>query len=114
MDNVDKTNRRAARAAAKEAKPDAGVFAFHGAAGGVWVGRSPTLASVENRLRFTLRQGGGFLPQALKDAWAAAAGEGFRYEVLERLDPEMPALLVADALKASAAIWRDRLGAAPI
>ena len=108
---MEKTNRRAAREAAKEAKPDAGIFAFRGAAGAVWVGRSPTLASAENRLRFTLRQGGGFLPAALKAAWAAAAGEGFRFEVLERLDPETPALLVADLLKARAADWRDRLGA---
>lgn len=108
---MDKTNRRAARAAAKEAKLDAGIFAFRGDAGGIWVGRSPTLASAESRLRFSLRQGGGFLPEALKDAWAAGAGEGFRFEVLERLDPETPALLVADTLKARAAFWRDQLGA---
>lgn len=108
---MDKTTRRAAREAAKEAKPDAGIFAFHGPAGEIWVGRSPTLASAENRLRFTLRQGGGFLPAALTAAWAAAAGEGFRFEVLERLDPETPALLVADTLKARAAHWQQVLGA---
>lgn len=108
---MDKTTRRAAREAAKEAKPDAGLFAFHAPAGEVWVGRSPTLASAENRLRFTLRQGGGFLPAALTAAWAAASGEGFRFEVLERLDPETPALLVADTLKARAAHWQQVLGA---
>lgn len=110
---MDKANRKAAREAAREAKRDAGIFAFRGETG-VWVGRSPVLASAENRLRFTLRQGGGFLPDALTAAWAAAAGEGFRFEVLERLDPETPALLVADALKARAALWRDRLAAGAI
>lgn len=111
---MDRTNRKAAREAAKEAKRDAGIFAFRAAGGAVWVGRSPTLARAENRLRFTLRQGGGFLPEDLRMAWAAAAGEGFAFEVLERLDPETPALLVADTLKARADHWRGRLDAAAI
>lgn len=111
---MDRTNRKAAREAAKDAKRDAGVFAFRDAAGGLWVGKSPTLASAENRLRFMLRQGGGMLPATLKSAWASAGGEGFTFEVLDRLDPETPDLLLADELKARAADWRERLGAVAI
>ena len=108
---IDRTARKAATAAWKDRPADAGIYAFRDTqGGGVWVGASPTLGAIENRLRFSLRSGGATEP-ALAAAWAAATGAGFVFDVLERLDPDLVPLARADALKARAAHWRAALGA---
>ncbi len=107
-------DRKAAIAAYKDRAVNAGVFAFRcGASGAVWVGASQTLGTIENRIRFTLRMGGNRTP-GLPEAWAATAGEGFAFEVLEQLDPEMGAIARDTALKARVAFWREALTAQPI
>lgn len=107
-------DRRAIRTAYRERPADAGIFAFRGPApGAVWVGGSPTLGSIENRLRFTLRHGPHRAP-GLTEAWAAAGGAGFVFEVLERLDPELSPMARGDALKERAAHWQTALGARPL
>lgn len=107
---MDRNARRAAVAAWKGKPADAGIYAFRQESGPVWVGASPRLSAIENRLRFSLRAGGPG-PAGLLTAWAGAGGEGFRFEVLERLDPELTALERDIALKAALAAWRERLGA---
>ncbi|MBI1219126.1 MAG: GIY-YIG nuclease family protein [Rhodobacteraceae bacterium] len=107
---MDRTARKAASSAWKDRPADAGIYAFRDAQGGVWVGASPTLGAIENRLRFSLRSGGATDP-ALAAAWAAAGGEGFVFEVLERLDPDLVPLARTDALKARVAHWRAVLDA---
>ncbi|MDE3028137.1 MAG: GIY-YIG nuclease family protein, partial [Paracoccaceae bacterium] len=107
-------DRKAAIAAYKERDADAGVFAFRCTSSGqVWVGPTPTLSTIENRIRFTLRTGGN-RTKGLPEAWAAAAGEGFTFEVLERIDPELSAMHRDVELKARTAVWRAKLGAAAI
>jgi len=103
-------DRKAAAAAWKERKMAAGIYAFRGPDGMVWVGATPTLGAVENRLRFTLRTGS--CPVAgLARAWEAASGEGFGFEVLETLDPELLPMARERLLKARLAHWRAELGA---
>lgn len=102
---MDKETRKAAVSAYRERKPDAGVFAVH-AGGGCWIGASPTLDKAENRLRFTLAQG-----THPNKALQAAGGEP-RVEVLERLDPETPALSRERLLKERLAHWLEKTGAA--
>lgn len=107
---MDKTTRKAARAAALEARPDAGIFALHlGEA--VFVGSTPGLAAAQRRLDFMLRTGGASNP-ALKAAHAAAGTA--RFEVLERLDTELGRMTRERLLKERSALWRDRLGAAQV
>lgn len=108
----DSRTRRAAARAFRDRPADAGIYAVHGPGGAVWVGASPTLASVENRLWFTLRMGDCRVP-GLQQAWTAAKGEGFAVAVLERFDPETAPYARERLLKDRAAHWRERLGARP-
>jgi hypothetical protein len=104
-------DRRAAVAAYKEKKTRAGIYALRCAASGaVWVGRTLTLDSVQNRHWFTLRFGNA--PQAsLQAAWTAHGPDSFRFEVLEELPEEELAYLRDALLKARLAHWRAALGA---
>ena len=110
---MHKDQRRAARAAHKDQAADAGIYAFRGPGDALWVGLSKTLGSVENRLRFSLRTN-GIAPPDLTKAWAAAQGEGFRFEVLERLDPDLVPMARDDLLKARVLVWRDTLRAGAV
>lgn len=107
---MERNARKAAIAAWKERPLNAGIYAFRQAGGGVWVGASPALGAVENRLRFVLRTGGS-VPADLAATWAESAGEGFVFEVLERLDPELSPMARDRELKERLSIWRDRLAA---
>lgn len=101
--------RKSAVAAYKERKPEAGVFALrHAVSGAVWVGATPTLATIENRLRFE-RGLGGRLPAELVQLWTA--DDAVRFEVVHRLDPERVPFLKAADYRALAAEWAVRLGA---
>ncbi|WP_127903975.1 GIY-YIG nuclease family protein [Solirhodobacter olei] len=110
---MEKDARRAAVAAWKERAVDAGVYAFRAPDGACWVGAARSLGAAENRLRFVLRTGGP-APAELAAAWGGAGGEGFRFEVLERLDAELSPMARARVLKEAVSIWRDRLAARPL
>ena len=90
-------DRRAAIAAYKERKSRAGIYALRcPAAGTIWVGRTLTLETVENRHRFALRMGNA--PQAgLQAAWRQYGPDGLVFEVLEVL-PEEELDFARDAL----------------
>ncbi|WP_127104563.1 GIY-YIG nuclease family protein [Pararhodobacter zhoushanensis] len=101
---MDRQQRKAAQTDYRERKPQLGIYALR-ADGRVWVGASPTLDKIENRLRFTLSQGSH--PNA---ALQAAAGQGYTFEVLEALDPETPALSRDRLLKERLAHWVAQTG----
>jgi hypothetical protein len=106
--NIDK---KAARAAYKERRLNAGVFIVRcGASARSWVGAAPDLAAVENKLWFALRTGGAANAQMRAD-WLEHTHDAFAFEVLETVDPEKPPLYLADHLKERAAHWRDALKA---
>ncbi len=76
-------DKKAAKAAYKERKSVAGIYAVRcGASGQVWVGHTPTLGTIQNRIWFTLRQANHPDP-GLQSAWAAHGPAGFAFEVLE-------------------------------
>jgi hypothetical protein len=109
--NID---RKAVTAAYKEKKAEAGIYAFHAPSlRAAWVGASPTLDTVERRLRFTLRSSGP-CAAGLAAAYAELGDEGLRFEVLERFDPELTALTRQSALRDRARHWRAVLGAGPV
>jgi len=106
-----KIDRKAAVAAYKERKSVPGIFAVRCAATGqVWIGQTPDLATVSNRIWFTLRQNGS-RHRSLQDAWNARAGEGFALEELERLDDEDRGYVLDTHVKERLSHWRLKLGA---
>jgi hypothetical protein len=111
---MNKDERKAAVAAYKERKPAAGIFAVRCAPSGqVWVGQTPNLGTIQNRIWFTLRLGTSS-NRDLQSAWSAHGGENFTFEPLEQLeDEELP--YVRDAvLKERALHWRSMLNASII
>ena len=111
---MERNGKRAARAAYKERKAPAGVYAVRCAASGeVWVGQAPDLDKIWNRIAFTLR-GGANRHRALQAAWNAQGAAAFVFEVLERLDEEALDFARQSALKERTAFWRAKLAAAAI
>jgi hypothetical protein len=107
-------DRRAARDAYKERKSVAGIFAVRCVpTGQVWVGQSPNLGSVQNRLHFTLKFGNDDLA-GLKDAWATLGAECFTFEELEQLEEEEAIYVRDKLLKERLAYWVAKLGAVQI
>lgn len=110
------SSRKAAIAAFKERKVQAGIYAVRCTASGqVWVGRSPNVDSVQTRLWFMLRTGANSHPE-MQQAWDAHGAASFGFEILERLDEEQAITpYVRDAtLKERMAHWRHELNAASI
>ena len=107
-------DRKAAIAEYRERAVEAGIYALRCTASGeCWVGRASDLATIENRLRFTLRTGGS-AHRGLQAAWRDHGGEGFAFEVLERFDDEALALGRDRILKTRHAHWCATLGARKI
>jgi hypothetical protein len=68
---------------------------------------------VQNRLWFTLRQGGN-PHRSLQAAWREHGAESFAFDELERLDDEALACVRDRILRDRLAYWCARLGAEPI
>jgi hypothetical protein len=81
-------DRKAAVAAYKERRVVAGIYAVLCVPTGQrWIGRTPDLSTVQNRLWFTLRQGNN-PHRTLQAAWNERGAESFALEEVERLDEE--------------------------
>ncbi len=105
--------RRAAIAAYKERKREAGIYAVRCLPTGMcWVGKTPDIAAVRNRLWFSLGQRKDPRP-ALQAAWTGHGAEAMAFEVLERIEEKETetALLRERRLKERFAFWCDKLGA---
>lgn len=108
---MDRADRKAAVAAYKERKPAYGVFAvICNATGEAWVGTSANVDTHQNRLWFGLRLGSS-PHKALQTAWTGHGEAEFRFEELDRLREDFPALSRADELRKRQALWQARLGA---
>jgi hypothetical protein len=111
---MDRQERRAAVAAYKERKPAWGVYAvICNATGEAWVGRSTHLDTQQNGLWFSLRLGQGRCP-TLQAAWRAHGEGEFRFEELDRLREDFPAIGRDSELKKRLALWTARLRATPL
>lgn len=107
-------DRKAAIAAYKQRKIDAGIYAVRCLpTGQVWVGATPNLAAIQNRIWFSLRHGDSSF-RTLQAAWKEHTRDDFIFEELERLDEEAAAYRQADLLKQRAAYWREKLTALPM
>ncbi|WP_274630002.1 GIY-YIG nuclease family protein [Arvimicrobium flavum] len=106
--------RKAAIAAYKERKVVAGIYAVRCIASGqCWAGAAPDLATIENRLWFSLRLGSMHKP-SLQTAYDAHGREAFSCEAVERLPQEEDAYIRGKRLKERLAHWCALLGAEPL
>ena len=111
---MDAHARKAAIAAYKERPPAWGVYAvICNATGETWVGSSRHVDTERNGLWFSLRLGSGRC-LSLQTAWSLHGEEAFRFEELDRLREDQPALTRSDELKHRSSLWRHRLQAEPI
>jgi len=107
-------DRKAAIAAYKERKTVAGIYELScRPTGESWVGRAPDLATIENRLWFTLDHG-SHRHAALQAAWNRHGRDAFAIAVLERLDEEKLAYVRDRLLKERLDHWQRERGAAAI
>ncbi|WP_226573667.1 GIY-YIG nuclease family protein [Acuticoccus sediminis] len=110
---MDRMERRAAIAAYKERKTPAGIYAVRcTTTGECWVGSTPNLEAIENRMRFTLGQGIN-LNRRMQAAWKEEGEAAFTFERVETLDEELTGRDRDRALKESLALWAEELDAAP-
>ena len=108
------SDRKTAIAAYKERKTFAGIFVIRCIASSqAWVGQTPNLEKIQNRIWFTLRQG-SHTCRSLQAAWTAHGPEGFTFEECERLEEEASAYVRDALLKERALHWRKQLGAEAI
>ncbi|MCA8907567.1 MAG: GIY-YIG nuclease family protein [Rhodospirillaceae bacterium] len=106
--------KKAAVAAYKERKATAGIYGVTCAATGQrWVGYAPDLEKIQNRLWFTLRQG-GHPRRSLQEAWRQHGADGLAFAELERFEAEDLAYVRDRTAKDRLAQWRDKLGADPL
>lgn len=102
--------KKAAVAAYKERKTVAGIYLLRCEPSGQrWVGRATDLASIENRLRFTLRHR-SHAHRDLQAAWDLHGPDAFRLEELERLEEESLAYIRDRLLKERLGHWQAQLG----
>ena len=107
-------DRKAAIAAYKERKTIAGIFVIRCAATGeAWVGQAPNLETIQNRIKFTLRQG-GHPCRSLQAAWSAHGEAGLTFGECERLEDEESAYVRNALLKERALHWQAELKAEAI
>lgn len=107
-------DRKAAISAYKERKTIAGIFVIRcSASGEVWVGQAPNLATIQNRIWFSLRQG-GHTCRSLQAAWTAHGEAGLTFGECERLDDEETAYVRNALLKERLLHWQAELKAEAI
>jgi hypothetical protein len=108
------SDRKAAIAAYKERKTIAGIFVVRCAASGeAWVGQAPNLETIQNRIWFTLRQG-GHPCRSLQAAWNTHGEAGLTFGECERLEDEETAHVRNALLKERMLHWRIELKAETI
>ena len=105
------SDRKAAIAAYKERKAVAGIFAIRcKASSQAWVGQTPSLDKIQNRIWFTLRQG-SHTCRTLQAAWSTHGPDSLTFEECERLDEEETAYIRDALLKERAVHWRAQRNA---
>jgi hypothetical protein len=103
--------RKAAIAAYKERKTFAGIFLIRcTATAETWVGQTPNLEKIQNRIWFSLRQG-SHTCRSLQAAWTTQGPDGLTFEECERLEEEETPYIRDALLKERVRHWRAQLGA---
>ncbi|WP_420104480.1 GIY-YIG nuclease family protein [Bosea sp. (in: a-proteobacteria)] len=108
---MKRVDRKAAVAAYREREIETGIYAVRCVpTGAIWVGQSPDLSKIQNRLWFTLRLGNN-THRSLQEAWRAEGADAFTFEILERLENEEIDYVRARLLQERLSHWADKLQA---
>lgn len=111
---MQESERKAAIDAYRERKVACGIYAIRCLpTQQLWIGSAPNLATIQNRLWFTLRLGRD-QRVTLQRAWTTHGEVAFQFEVLEQWDATEIGHARNRTLKASLDRWADMLGASPI
>ncbi len=111
---MNREDRKAAIAAYKERKADAGIYVVRCAASGAcWVGSAADLRTIWSRVSFSLRQGDARHP-SLQNAWREHGAGSFTFEIVERVEAEELDFGRDRTLRDRRNHWRGTLGAEPI
>ena len=111
---MNRDQRKAAVTAYRERKAVAGIYAVRcHPSGERWIGRALDLATIQNRLWFTLRQG-QCAHRSLQAAWNAHDPADFALDIIERLDEETVGYVRDRTLKDLLAHWCSALRAEAI
>ena len=105
---IDKARRKELTREYGVRKQTPGVFAVR-APGHVWISTTRNLATAQNGVWFSLRQG-SHINRELQAAWNARGEAAFSFEILEEIADDNPEL-VGLLLKERDAQWRAELGA---
>lgn len=104
-------DRKAAITANKERKTVAGIFVVRCAVSGeTWVGQAPNLETIQNRIWFSLRQG-GHTCRSLQAAWTTHGEAGLTFGECERLEDEETAYVRNALLRERLLHWQAELKA---
>ena len=107
-------DKKAAIKAYKERKVVAGIYKVSCAVSGeTWVGQTPNLEGIQNRIWFTLRCG-SHPQQDLQRTWRDHGAEGLTFDVIEQLPEEESSYVRNALLKERMAHWRTTLQAQAI
>lgn len=111
---MDRNERKAVTAAYKEKKIASGIYAVRCVPPGqVWLGRAPDLATIQNRLWFTLRQG-SHPHRSLQEVWRSYGAEAFEFDIIELIADDEPVYARERMLKERLDHWLQRLQASRI
>ena len=106
--------RKAAVLGWKERKAILGIYSLRcTATGEVWVGSSPTLDRVQNRLWFTLKMKSA-TPESLQAAWDTHGEAAMTFEAIEQIDEKDIAFSQRATLLERRDAWAAELGATVI
>jgi len=104
-------DKKAAIAAYKERKNLGGIYKVTCViTGRTWVGGSPDLTMIWNRISFGLRLGTS-PNRSLQAAWSQHGADQFAYRELERIEDEKLGIARTRVLRERAAHWAGKLGA---
>ncbi len=107
-------DRKAAIAAYKKRKDAVGIYKISCASSGrTWVGSSPNLDTIQNRIWFSLRLG-NYRNRQLQEAWQQEKPENFSFEVVETLKEEDIPYVRNALLQERLAYWQSTLAAQPV
>ena len=111
---MKREDKKAALAAYKERKAEPGIYVVRCApTNQVWVGATPELSAIWNRVSFALRQGGQ-KPASLQAAWREHGPDSFTFEPVEALTDEQLVFGRDRMLKERRAHWCEALAAEAI
>jgi hypothetical protein len=110
-DRTSNADRKAIKREYKESYRPAGVYQLRNTASGrIFVGSSPNLPAMFNRLRLQLDAGNYLMLPELQRDWKAFGGDAFVFETLEELaPPEGPGWNPAEDLAALEKLYLEQL-----